>query len=215
MSKFKISSILVVSFVLGISLFLIAAIANAEDPGRSNVNISEPRDGNINRDINSNENENDNENKNVNESQGQPENINGAAHRSAVANFVQNLLKVADKAKGGIGDQVRTIAQAQNSTKDQEAEAIDKINKRSKVTTFLVGSDYKTLGQLRSQMVTTQNQLKQLNSLLSKTTDSATKTELTAQITALTQELQKINDFIKVQDSKFSLFGWLAKLFSK
>ena len=35
-------------------------------------------------------------------------------HKSTVANFVQSLLNVASSAKGGIGEQVRVIAQQQN-----------------------------------------------------------------------------------------------------
>jgi len=138
----------------------------------------------------------------------------GAEHRSAVATFVQRLLDVANR-QGGIGDQVRAIANAQNGSKDNVANEIDKIKNRSGLKTFFIGTDYKTIGQLRSEMVTTGNQIGQLNKLLGQTTDAADKATLQAQIQVLTQEQQKINDFIKANESKFSLFGWFVKLFSK
>ena len=141
--------------------------------------------------------------------------VNGAEHRSTVSTFVQSLLNVADREQGGIGEEVKAVAQAQNDTKDKVADGIDKINNRNKIKTFLIGTDYKNIGQLRSEMVKTRNQIDQLNRLVDKTTSEENKTALQAQIQALEQEQQKINDFLKANESKFSLFGWLVKLFSK
>lgn len=87
-------------------------------------------------------------------SQGQ---FNAEQHRSIVANFVQNLLKVASRQEGGIGDQVRVVAQQQNDSKEREAQAIEKVQKRGKFRTFLIGTDYKNLGQLRNETVQTRN----------------------------------------------------------
>lgn len=141
-------------------------------------------------------------------------NISGAEHRSIVSTSVQKLLEVADR-EGGIGEQVKAIANEQNNSKDKVADAIDKVNNRNTVKTFLIGTDYKNIGQLRSEMVTTGNQIDQLNKLLDKTTNADDKTNLQTEIQALMQEQQKINDFIKANESKFSLLGWLVKLFKK
>ncbi|MFA5188399.1 MAG: hypothetical protein WC460_03485 [Patescibacteria group bacterium] len=245
MKKFKITTLIIALFIIVTFLCLAIIVKaedpgnaksnesniNAEkraninenrNLNESNQNLNENRNLNeSNRNVNENENDNLNENsnqnanENVNENKGENKGVTGAEHRSAVATFVQNLLNAANNDKSGIGDQVKAIAQAQNDTKEQEAQAIDKINSRGKITTFLIGSDYKNLGMLRSQMVTTQNQINQLTALLAKTTDPATKASLQAQIQVLTQEQQKINDFIKTNESKFSLFGWLVKLFNK
>jgi len=141
--------------------------------------------------------------------------VNGAEHRSTVATFVQTLINVADREQGGIGEEVRVIAQAQNDTKDKVADGIDKINNRSKIKTFLIGTDYKTVGQLRSEMVKTRNQIDQLKRLLDKTTSEENKTVLQGQIQTLEREQQKIENFLKANESKFSLFGWFVKLFIK
>lgn len=137
-----------------------------------------------------------------------------ATHRSVVATFVQNLLTVADR-EGGIGEQVRVIAQQQNDSKTRVSEKLNAVGGRSKIKTFLIGSDYKNLGALRSEMVKTRNRVDQLKGLVDKTTIEEDKTILQNQITALEQEQTKINDFITQNENKFSLFGWVAKLFNK
>lgn len=141
--------------------------------------------------------------------------VNGAEHRSAVATFVQDLLNVAGREQGRIGEEVRAVAQAQNEIKDKIADEIDKIQNRSKVKTFLIGMDYKNIGQLRSDMVKTRNQAEQLKRLLDKITSEESKATLQEQIQALEQEQQKIGDFLNANENKFSLFGWFVKLFNK
>ena len=112
--------------------------------------------------------------------------------------------------EGGIGEQVRVIAQQQNDSDATTTKAIEKINSRSKIKTFLIGSDYKNLGALRSEIVKTTNRIDQLNRTIENATDTA---EMQTQIQTLEQEQVKIENFIKAQEGKFSLFGWLAKMF--
>jgi len=136
-------------------------------------------------------------------------------HQSAVANFVQALVKVADREKGGIGEQVRTVAQQQNQAVASTTAAMEKIQTRSKAKTFLIGTDYKNTGQLRSEMVQTQSRIEQLTRLTEQAKNAADKTTLQAQIQTMEQEQSKIETFLKANESKFSLFGWLVKLFNK
>lgn len=137
--------------------------------------------------------------------------ITAEEHRSTVANFVQSLLNAADR-EGGIGEQVRVIAQQQNESASTTIQAIEKVQSRSKIKTFLFGSDYKNLGALRSEIVQTRNRIDQLNRLIQNATNTA---EIQAQIQTLEQEQTKIENFIKEQEGKFSLFGWLVKLFNE
>jgi uncharacterized membrane protein YgaE (UPF0421/DUF939 family) len=133
-------------------------------------------------------------------------------HRSAVADFVQSLLSIADR-EGGIGQEVRTIANQQNEMRDRAADLIYAVENRSKVKTFLIGTSYRNVGELRSQMVQTRNQIEQLNRLMEKVENAGDKTELQNQIQVLEKEQLSINDFITQNESKFSLFGWAVKLF--
>lgn len=136
-------------------------------------------------------------------------------HRSAVANFVQGLLQVANREGGGIGEQVKVIAQQQNDSEKTTTQAIEKVEKRNKIKTFLFGSDYKNLGALRSEMVHTRNRLEQLNRLMENIENEGDRTEIQNRIQELEQERTRIENFIKAQEGKFSLFGWLLKLFNK
>ena len=141
--------------------------------------------------------------------------VNARQHRSVVANFVQSLLSIASSTDGGIGQQVRVIAQQQNDSDATTSQAVEKVQSRSKIATFLFGSDYKNLGKLRSEMVTTKNRINQLNNLLSNIPNASDTAEIQAQIQTLEQEQTKIEDFIKSKESTFSLFGWLVKMFNK
>jgi len=134
----------------------------------------------------------------------------GDAHRSTVSAFVKGLHKISDRGDG-IGAQVRLIAQAQNDSQKETADALVKVEKRNKIKTFFLGTDYKSIGTLRSKMVITANQIKQLQELADKTTNAADKAEISAQIKVLEQEQIKINAFIKAHSGKFSLFGWMFR----
>jgi hypothetical protein len=143
------------------------------------------------------------------EQQGQ---VNAEQHRSTVANFVQTLLKTVSSTEDEIGQQVRVIAQQQNDSDATTTEAIEKIQSRNKIQTFLFGSDYKNLGALRSEIVQTRNRINQLNRVIQNATET---TVIQTQIQALEQEQTKIENFITAQESRFSLFGWLVKMFNK
>ncbi|MDO8566042.1 MAG: hypothetical protein Q7S04_02550 [Candidatus Moranbacteria bacterium] len=134
------------------------------------------------------------------------------SHRSVVATFVQSLLAVADR-EGGIGAQVKVVAEQQNDTKDRAADLIYAVENRNKIKTFFIGTSYKNLGELRSQMVQTRNQIDQLRRLAAKAENPEDKVALETQIQSLEQEAQKIDTFITDNESQFSLFGWAVKLF--
>ncbi|MDD3170303.1 MAG: hypothetical protein WC410_03575 [Candidatus Paceibacterota bacterium] len=153
------------------------------------------------------------QNQNQEQSQEQKK-VNAEEHRSTVANFVQSLLQVADR-EGGIGEQVRTIAQQQNQSAEITVQAMEKVQTRNRIKTFFLGSDYKNLGTLRSEAVQTTNRLEQLNTLMESAQNESDKIELQTQIQTLEQEQAKIESFIKAEDGKFSLFGWFMKLFTE
>jgi len=134
-------------------------------------------------------------------------------HRSTVSGFVQKLLKVADNEKNNIGEEVRVIAQEQDQNKEKIADQIDTVQRRSKIKTFLIGTDYKNVGALRSEMVQTRNRIDQLNKLVEQTTNEADKAEIQTQITVIKTEQINIETMLTTNESEFSLFGWVRKLF--
>lgn len=137
----------------------------------------------------------------------------GDEHRSEVAKFVKTLLEIADRT-GGIGLQVRIIAQEQASSTEKIAKSLDEVEKRSSFKIFLIGSDYKNLGSIRSELAKTESRLEKLNTELEKVGLSAEeKVEINAEITALEQEQAELEEFIEDNEDKFSLFGWVVRLF--
>lgn len=148
------------------------------------------------------------------ENKNQAGQANAEEHRSVVSEFVQKTLEVADR-QGGIGQQVREIANQQNDSEETTVNAMEKVKNRNKIQTFLFGSDYKNLGVLRSEIVQTRNRLEQLNREMEKIQNQADKTQLQSQIQLMDQEQEKLQVFVDQQGSKFSLFGWLVKMFNK
>jgi len=135
-------------------------------------------------------------------------------HRSEVAKFVKSLNEISDR-HWGIGEQVREIAREQASSTDETANAIKKIEGRNGFKTFLIGSDYKNLGQIRSDIVKTQNRIEKLNKELEKMASSTDKTTILADIKTLEDHQAKIETFVKANESRFSLFGWFMRIFNR
>ncbi|MFA6430326.1 MAG: hypothetical protein WC229_02415 [Candidatus Paceibacterota bacterium] len=136
----------------------------------------------------------------------------GEEHRSEIANFIKSLLKVADRNEG-IGEKVRVMAREQASSSDKVAEAINTIEKRSNLKTFLIGTDYKNIGKIRSEIAQTRNKIDELNKDLAKLSTSTDKTTIENEMKSLETSQEKIEDFMKKNESRFSLFGWFVKLF--
>jgi len=147
----------------------------------------------------------------------QPENVGrefGEQHRSDVAKVVKELEKVADR-DNNIGDEVREVAQDEKELSETIKEKMDNVEKRSGFKIFLIGSDYKNLGALKSKLVTTQNHLNRLNKSLERAATDEVKADLETQIYELDEIKTRAESFVVENESKFSLFGWFVKLFNK
>lgn len=234
MKKIKNYQLFVLFLIFGFAFYLPVVFAKAEGARQGNinnsqVNINGDQEDNNNdqedvnddqEDINDDQDEGKNDQEDINDDQegnnneeDEDDQFDGEEHKSIVATSVQSLLKVAEKEKGGIGDKIKEIAKEQNDNKDDVADQINRIKNRSGFKTFFIGTDYKNIGQLRSKMVRTSNQIDRLKELLGQTTKAESKTAIQAQIQILEQEQQKIGDLLKDNESKFSLFGWFVKLF--
>ena len=132
-----------------------------------------------------------------------------------MANFVQSLVHSADRLEGGIGERVRLIAGEQNEAKERLGQTIEAIENRGKVKSFLIGTDYKNIGQVISEMVRLRNRLELLNRLMERVENQNERTELQNQIREMEQERERIENFLKQKESQFSLFGWFVKWLNK
>ncbi len=167
--------------------------------------------------------ENDQNNTDIHATSSQKENgegneneheITSDSHGAVVSAFVKNLLAVALR-EGGIGSQVRVIAQEQDDSSAKVSTAITHIEHKGGFSSFFFGTDYANIGVLRNEMVKTSAEIVQLQALVEKTTDATDKATLNAQIKLLQDEQVKIQAFINLHEGKFSLFGWFVKMFNK
>lgn len=230
MNKIKLVGILVVVFmVFGLAVSFAKADDKSPSEGSRGSQVtseqdkedvgdnedSHPGDNIKNQDKENDQDENIDEDKNDKDesSDTEKDEIDTEEHKSVVSDFVQGLLNVADKEKGTRGEQIKSIAKEQDGNKNDIADKIEKIKERSKFKTFLIGTDYRTIGQLRSEIAKTDNQIEQLSKIVDQTTNVDTKKVLQDQISNLKQQQAKVTNFLDVNAQKFSLFGWFAKMF--
>ncbi|MBC7766531.1 hypothetical protein H7Y21_00860 [Arenimonas sp.] len=136
----------------------------------------------------------------------------GEQHRSEVAKVVQKLEKIANE-DDYIEIEVEDVAQEEKSSSEKVKEKMDAVDKRGGFKTFLIGSDYKKIEELKSELDATDTDLNKLNKALEKSKDNSIKADLKVQINELTTIKFKANDFVKNMEEKFSLFGWLVRMF--
>lgn len=133
-------------------------------------------------------------------------------HRSSISSVVQDLTSLAGKDKN-IGEDVSAVAKEQEVSNERATEAIKAVEARGGFKTFLIGTDYKNIGALRSEIVTTQNSIDRLTKAKDRAIDDAVKAGLDTQINVLQDTSSSTLSFIKTNENKFSLFGWFVRLF--
>lgn len=134
--------------------------------------------------------------------------------RSEVANAVQLMLQVADR-EGGIGEQVRVIAQNQNKNQEEIENNLEEVENRGEVAKFLIGPNY---GQIKNtEKLLEQNRLhiSQLNEIKTQLTNEDDIEIIADQIEVLEQANVQIENALENEEKSFSLFGWMFKLLSK
>jgi|SRR3989344_3568334 len=199
------------SFLAMLTLLLpsVSTFAKAENSSRGqNDDRDEVGAGTSRRDDDSDDEARTGTERRGNEDKGKEE---AEAHRSAVASFIKSLLEVADRNKGGIGEQVRAVAREQEEAQATTSKAVAEVEGRNWLKTFFLGTDYKNLGMLRSEMVKTQSRIDRLNRLLETMTTSTGATTTLEQIRLLTEAQTKLENFLRQNESKFNLFGWFVK----
>lgn len=133
--------------------------------------------------------------------------------RSQVANAVRAMLQVADR-EGGIGQQVRVIAQNQNQNQVKLEQNIEKIQSRGGFAKFFVGPNYGEIKDTQKTLEQNKEQIRQLNQIRTQLSNQGDQQQLAEQIRILEQTNQEIEILLTNAQKGFSLFGWLNKLAS-
>lgn len=168
-----------------------------------------------NNNENSNEDSVSNNNEDNDKSNDSEESKKSSERRSEVANAVQTMLQFADKAKGGIGEEVKVIAQNQIQNHDAAEKALESVNTRSSFTKFLIGPKYSEIKNAEKIIEKNQEQIQQLTELKAKLSIAADQQLLDNQISILEKANLNITDSLSTAEKGFSLFGWFSKMFSK
>ncbi len=165
-----------------------------------------------------NGNQNQNQEQNQEQKNNEAKNNNGSSmseqRRSAVANAVQELLQVADRS-GGIGKQVRVIAQEQNQNQEKLEANLQKIEERGTFMRFVFGPDYNEINSAQKLLEQNREQIQQLNQIKDQLSNQGDIQSLSQQIQTLEQTHSEIGTSLEGSQKGFSLFGWMFKLFSK
>jgi hypothetical protein len=133
-------------------------------------------------------------------------------YKNNVAQFVHNLKELGE-IEGGIGQQVKVVAQAQNDTQAKVEESISDVENRNGFLKFIVGPDYSGIANVQTAITENQTRIKVLSDLLNQITDPAVKLVLQGQVESLQQQNEKLQSFVNTSSEGASLFGWLVKLF--
>ncbi len=126
--------------------------------------------------------------------------------RSEVANAVHELLAVADRV-GGIGEQVRVIAQAQQQNQNQIEESVEKIEKQNKLTTFFIGPNHGEINKVAKLTVQNEEKIAELKALQTSMADQAEIQKTTEQIQTLEKANLEVKTTLEEAQKTFSLFG--------
>jgi len=134
--------------------------------------------------------------------------------KSQVADAVQEMLQVAER-NGGIGQQVRTIAQAQNQNQEKLETSLQKVQSRSGLAKFFVGPNYGEINSAKKILEQNREQIQQLNQIKNQLINWSDQQQLTEQTQLLEQANLEIENSLNASQKGFSLFGWLFRAFSK
>ena len=138
----------------------------------------------------------------------------GIQRRSAVANAVSEMLQVAERS-GGIGDQVREIAQAQNQEFENAEARLARAQERSGIAKFFIGPNHKEIIDAEKRMERVQERVQELIQLKNQVLNQADQSMLQEQIQTLEQVKNELQSQLQEEKKGFSLFGWAFRLFSR
>lgn len=143
----------------------------------------------------------------------QNRNQNAVQNMSEVAKQVQQLLQT--RTTGGIGEQVRLIAQEQNQAQTQIQEQLNKLESKGKLARLLTGTDFGALKNLKAQLEQNRLRIEQLTQLQTQLTNQGDMTMVQATIQALIAENTSLQERITTEEQTRSMFGWLFRFFAK
>jgi len=134
-------------------------------------------------------------------------------HMSQVAVEVQKLLE--SSPSGGIGQQVRVVAQAQNQNQIAIKTGLDKISSSSAFVKKLFGYSRKNIQNLEKVMTANRLQIEQLQRLQLEISNQADADQVQSLIQTLEAQQTNLAQTVQAEKQNLGLFGWLTRFFVK
>ena len=134
--------------------------------------------------------------------------------RSRVANAVQEMIQVAER-NGGVGEQIRTVAQAQNENQEKIEEEMEQVKNRGQLKKFFFGPDYKNLNSVEERLLNHDEKITELKELTSGISNVVDLEILEEQIRVMEEVKTELENEVTAESKGFSLFGWLNKMLVK
>jgi len=135
-------------------------------------------------------------------------------HMNNVAEAVEQLL-VAREEKGGIGQEVREVAQQQKQAQEEVRQQLEKMENRRGLLKKLIGPNFKAIRNVRQHLAQNQSRIERLEQLKDQLSIQADKDDVDQTIQALKEQGQVLQEQISAEERAKSIFGWLFKLFNR
>jgi hypothetical protein len=117
-------------------------------------------------------------------------------------------------AKGGIGQEVKEIAQSQTKLQDEIESDVVQLNSRGTVSKFFIGSDKKLIKSMEQKMEQNRLMIQQLEELKLQTKNSGDLQQLQETIDLMTYQNTSLENKIDKESKSNGMFGWLVNLFN-
>ena len=134
--------------------------------------------------------------------------------RSVIANAVQEILNVADRS-GGIGQEIKVIAQTQTQNHEKLEVGIQKVKSRNAFARFFIGPNYSEIKNSQKVLEQSKEQIQELDALRVQVADQGDQLQIMEQVRLLEQANQQIEALLSEAQKGFSLFGWMFRFFVK
>lgn len=132
----------------------------------------------------------------------------------AVSLKVEELLTT-KVTQGGIGEQVRLVAQEQKQAQDRISAGLEKIDSRGGLLKSLIGPNYLALKNMQEQMEQNRLRIMQLEKLEIQLVNLGDAALVQETIQTLTEQNTALIDKVALEEQSSSLLGWLFKILAK
>ena len=117
-------------------------------------------------------------------------------------------------AKGGIGSEVKEIAQNQTKLQDEIKTTFNQLNSRSALAKFFFGSDKKNIQTMIQQMEQNRLLIQQLEELKIQTKNSEELKQFQETINSMISQNTSLQNKIDLENKSKGIFNWFINLFN-